>query len=172
VKVVTVRISPDDPVHVNELRTYGVEPITLSLTAIPATVAYAPEAVSVSGYVDVRAEALGPNVSAYRVVVTNRSPFALMWFQFKAYRSDRTAISGRPRGKRNLPLMLPNANYTFEIATTSVAGHRGTVRKAGSRWIASKSRHSCGRTALSREIRSRQRNNVVSTPTERKSAVC
>jgi hypothetical protein len=49
VKVVTVRVSPDDPVHVNELRTYGVEPITLSLTAIPATVAYAPEAVSVSG---------------------------------------------------------------------------------------------------------------------------
>lgn len=119
VKVATVRVSPDAPVQVNELRAYGVEPITLALVAIPATMAYAPEAVSVSGQVDVRAEAVGPNVSAYRVVVTNRSPLALVWLQFNAYRGDRLAITGRPRGKRNLPLVLPNAEYTFEVTASS-----------------------------------------------------
>lgn len=121
VKVATVRVSPDHPVQVNELRAYGVEPITLSLVPIPAAVAYAPEVVSVSGHLTVRAEAVGPNVSAYRVVVTNRSSLALMWLQFKAYRSDRLASTVRPRGKRNLPLVLPNAEYSFEI-TTSTGG--------------------------------------------------
>ena len=130
VKVATVRVSPDAPVQVNELRAYGVEPITLALVAIPATMAYAPEAVSVSGQVDVRAEAVGPNVSAYRVAVTNRSPVALVWLQFNAYRGDRLAITGRPRGKRNLPLVMPNAEYTFEVTVSSTGRVSGDTSEA------------------------------------------
>ena len=120
VKVATVRVGPDRPVHVNELRAFGVEPITLSIVTIPATVEYAPEVLSVSGQVDVRAETVGPNASAYRVVVRNRSSIALMWLHFKAYRDDRTAISGRPRGKRNMPLIAPNGEHTFEVVSSSV----------------------------------------------------
>jgi hypothetical protein len=121
VKVATVRLSGEAPVHVNELRAFGVEPIVLSLVSIPATVAYAPEVVSVSAQLLVRGEAVGPNVSAYRVLVTNRSAQPLMWLQFKAYRGNRLAILGRPRGKRNLPLVLPGAEYSFEV-TTSTGG--------------------------------------------------
>ncbi len=121
VKVATVRLSRDEPVPVNELRAYGVEPIILSLVPIAATVAYAPEVVSVSPQLIVRGEAVGPNVSAYRVVVTNRSALPLLWLQFKAYRGDRLAILGRPRGKRNLPLVQPGAEYSFEV-TTSTGG--------------------------------------------------
>ena len=127
VKVATVRLSGDEPVHVNELRAYGVEPIVLSLVPIQATVAYAPDVVSVSGQLIARAEAVGPNVSAYRVVVTNRSVLPLMWLQFKAYRGDRLAILGRPRGKRNQPLVLPNAEYSFEV-TTSTLGQEAADR--------------------------------------------
>jgi hypothetical protein len=117
VKVATVRLSGDAPVRVNELRAYGVEPIVLSLVPIPATVAYAPEVVSVSAQLTVRGEAVGPNVSAYRVMVTNRSTLPLMWLQFKAYRGNRLAHLGRPRGKRNLPLVLPGVEYSFEVTT-------------------------------------------------------
>ena len=46
-----------------------------------------------------------------------------MWLQFKAYRANRLAILGRPRGKRNQPLIQPNAEYTFEI-TNSTAGQQ------------------------------------------------
>jgi len=121
VTVKTVRLSQDAPVRVDELRSYGVEPITLSLVTLPPSTAYAPDVISVSGQLTARAEAVGANVSAYRVVVTNRSSQPLMWLQFKAYRANHLAILGRPKGKRNLPLIQPNAEYTFDI-TNSTAG--------------------------------------------------
>jgi hypothetical protein len=121
VKVADVRLPQNEPVRVDELRRYGVEPITLSLVTLEPSTAYAPDVLSVSGQLSARAEALGGNVSAYRVVVTNRSTQPLMWLQFKAYRANRLAILGRPKGKRNLPLILPNAEYTFQI-TNSTAG--------------------------------------------------
>ncbi len=121
VTVATVRLSQDAPIRVDELRTYGVEPVTLSLVKLEPSTAYAPDVVSVSGLLTARAEAIGANVSAYRVVVTNRSSQPLMWLQFKAYRANRLAILGRPKGKRNLPLIQPNAEYTFEV-TNSTAG--------------------------------------------------
>ena len=121
VTVATVRLPQDAPVRVDELRNYGVEPITLSLVALAPSTSYAPDVISASGQLTARAEAIGANVSAYRVVVTNRSSQPLMWLQFKAYRANRLAILGRPKGKRNLPLIQPNAEYTFEI-TNNTAG--------------------------------------------------
>src|SRR3954451_23565408 len=121
VKVATVRLPQAAPVRVDELRAYGVEPITLSLVAIEPSTAYAPDVISVSPLLAARAEAVGANVSAYQVVVTNRSTQPLMWLQFKAYRANRLAILGRPRGKRNQPLIQPNTEYTFQV-TTSTAG--------------------------------------------------
>jgi hypothetical protein len=121
VTVKTVRLSQDEPIRVDELRSYGVEPITLSLVTLDPSTAYAPDVVSVSGQLTARAEAIGANVSAYRVAVINRSSQPLMWLQFKAYRANRLAILGRPKGKRNLPLIEPNAEYTFQI-TNNTAG--------------------------------------------------
>ena len=121
VTVAEVRLPQNEPVRVEGLRRYGVEPIALSLVTLEPSTAYAPDVISVSGQLSARAEALGGNVSAYRVVVTNRSTQPLMWLQFKAYRANRLAILGRPKGKRNLPLIQPNADYTFEI-TNNTAG--------------------------------------------------
>ncbi len=115
VKVATVRVSPDAPVQVNELRDYGVEPITLSLVTLVATIAHAPVAVSVSAQAEVRAEPVDPNASAYRVAVTSKSALPLMWFQ--TYRGDRRTISGRERGSRNLPVVMPGSEYTFELTS-------------------------------------------------------
>ena len=42
-----------------------------------------------------------------------------MWMQFKAYRGNSLATLVRPRGKRNLPLILPNAEYSFQITTNT-----------------------------------------------------
>jgi len=119
VTVATVRLPQAEPIRVEELRRYGVEPITLSLVAVEASTSYAPDVISVSGQLAARAEAIGPNVSAYRVVLTNRSTQPLMWLQFKAYRANRLAILGRPKGKHNLPLIQPNAEYTFEITNST-----------------------------------------------------
>lgn len=124
-KVATVRLAAGRPVEVNELRSYGVEPIVLSIVSIPSTFAFAPPGISVSAYVDVRATPVGPNAAAYRVTITNRAPFPLMWFRFEAYRVEGSPISGRPRGKRDFPLIMPNGEYTFELPIGSVGRSSG-----------------------------------------------
>jgi len=124
-KVATVRLAAKRPVEVNELRRYGVEPIALSIVSIPSTYVFAPLGISVSAYVDVRATPVGPNATAYRVTITNRAPFPLMWFRFEAYRAEGSPISGRPRGKRDFPLIMPNGEYTFELPVGSVGQSSG-----------------------------------------------
>ena len=43
-----------------------------------------------------------------------------MWLQFKAYRANRLAILGRPKGKRNLPLIQANAEYSFDVTNNTL----------------------------------------------------
>jgi hypothetical protein len=131
-KAAVVRVAPDGLAVVNELRDYGVEPITLSIVTIPPTVAYAPDVSSVSGQLEVRAEPLAPDVLAYRVFLTNRSTLPLIWVQFRAYRGDRLAIEGIPRGKRNLPFVLPGESGFFDIRPGAVG--RGTGGDAPEIW--------------------------------------
>ena len=121
ITVGTVRLSAEASVEVAGLRTYGVEPIRVALVPIHAPAAYAPSAVSASSQLFVRAEPVGTNASAYRVLVANNAGVPLMWLQYKAYRGDRLAILGRPRGKRNMPLVLPGAEYAFEFTTSARA---------------------------------------------------
>jgi hypothetical protein len=121
-RVATVRLSDEAPVAIDELRAYGVEPIVVSLVPIASTAAYAPAVVSASAHVFVSAEAVGLNASAYRIVVSNDGAQPLMWFQFKAFRGERLALVGRPKGKRNLPLVLPGEQHAFEMATTTGGG--------------------------------------------------
>jgi len=125
VTVATVRVAADRPVEVKELTSYGVEPITISLVSIPATYAFEPRGVSASPYVDIRAVPVGPNSSAYRVTVTNRAPFPLMWFKFEAHRNQKEPISSRPRGKRNFPLIMPYGEHTFEFPAGAVGQSPG-----------------------------------------------
>lgn len=124
VRVATVRVATGRPVEVNELRRYGVEPIVLSIASIPSTYAFAPRGISASAFVDIRATPVGPNSSAYRVTITNRAPVPLMWFRFEAYRSEGSPISGRPRDKRDFPLVMANHEYTFELPL-GTAGQSG-----------------------------------------------
>ena len=125
VRVATLRLAAGRPVEVDELRRYGVEPIALSIASIPSTYAFEPLGISASAYVDVRATPVGPNAAAYRITITNRAPFPLMWFRFEAYRSQGSPISGRPRGKRDFPLVMPNDEYTFELLVGSVGQSSG-----------------------------------------------
>ena len=117
--VATARVSADAPVQINQLRAFGVEPILVSLVPIPPAAVYAPATVSASAHVFVRAEPVGSNASAYRIVVSNHSPVPLMWLQFKAYRGERLALIGRPRGKRNMPLVMPGDEHAFELAMSA-----------------------------------------------------
>jgi hypothetical protein len=50
VNVATLRVSADAPVTMNELRAYGVEPITFSIVPLVATGAHDPLGASVSRF--------------------------------------------------------------------------------------------------------------------------
>ena len=71
VRVADVRATPEQPVRVEQLRAYGVEPVTLSLMVVPPTLAY-PTAViskkSVAGWRGYRC--------TRRPKVTSRTPGA------------------------------------------------------------------------------------------------
>lgn len=121
VTVDTVRLSAQAPMQIDALRRHGVEPIRVSLVAIPASASYAPSVTSASPRLFVRAEPVGSNASAYRVLLTNDAAVPLMWLQYKAYRGDRVAIVGWPKGRRSHPLVLPGADYAFEFTTSGGA---------------------------------------------------
>jgi hypothetical protein len=113
-KVGDFRVTPSASVDVPELRTYGVEPISLSIITIPDRRPNAPETVSSSPMLDIRAEQSGPNASSYRVTVTNRSEVPLIWIYTRAYRDGRPSTGAR-RGKHGHPLAEPGAQYVFDI---------------------------------------------------------
>src|SRR6185436_11085735 len=98
-----------------------------SVLAVPSAVASQPVTFSASGQLEVRAEPVGQKAAAYRVTLRNHSDLALMWVELKAYRGDRVSLSSRPLGKRNLPLVKGNAEFTTEIAT----GANGSGPDAG-----------------------------------------
>jgi hypothetical protein len=58
-------------------------------------------------------------------------------WQFKAYRANRLAILGRPRGKRNPPLIQPNTQHTYEVTNSAAALEAADGSKRGSRSIGS-----------------------------------
>lgn len=115
VTVATVRVRLESPVHVTELRAYGVEPITLSIVAIPSEVVFTPVATSVSAQLDIRVDPIGSNRSAYRVTLTNRSNVALMWMRYLGTGAGKPLIASRPRGKRSLPLVPAGEEHSFDI---------------------------------------------------------
>jgi hypothetical protein len=129
----TVRLSAQAPVQIDALRRHGGEPIRVSLVAIPASASYAPSVTSASPRLFVRAEPVGSNASAYRVLLTNDGAVPLMWLQYKAYRGDRVAIVGWPKGRRSHPLVLPGADYAFEFTTS---GGAVEPQEGDERWTA------------------------------------
>ena len=49
---------------------------------------------------------------------------------FEAYRTDRIALSGARRGKRNQPLLPPGGEDRFELAVGSQSANRGGAAPA------------------------------------------
>ena len=113
--VATAHVRPDQSRRVDELTAYGVQPITLSVVAVPLTFTYLPVETCASAFVEMRVEPVATGVLAYQFVIVNRSSHAVKALQFEGYSGDQRVIAGRRRAERNEPLVKPNAEYTFSI---------------------------------------------------------
>ncbi len=115
VLVATVKVAPGKPAVVDALRGFGVEPITLSIGTIAASMPYAPAVSSPSSVLEAHAEPVAANVPSYRIVLTNRSPTPLMSLRFEGYRGDKIAISGIKRDERNFPFVEAGRERTWVL---------------------------------------------------------
>jgi hypothetical protein len=122
VRVATVGVTPENPVRVDQLTSYGVEPISLFIATVSPTLLHSPSVITPSAQLDVVVEAVPGEVPAYRMVIVNRSPQALIGFQFEGHRGDRRVFSGRRKAVRHVPLVQPGAEYVFEMPATMSNG--------------------------------------------------
>jgi len=114
-QIAKVRVTPEQPVLVDALAKYGVEPVTLSIVSVPPTLAYPPLATSASGELEIRVDPVAPNAPGYRVVLINHSARALISVQYEFYDAQRKLLSGRRKNERNEPLAEPGQEVAFEI---------------------------------------------------------
>jgi hypothetical protein len=76
----------------------------------------------VSTALEVRIDHVAPNVPTYRLVLTNRSPQAVVAIQYEAYRGAVRLLSERRKTDRNEALVPPGRNHAFEIQRDAASG--------------------------------------------------
>jgi hypothetical protein len=128
VPVATVRVKSDQPVEVDQLAEFGVDPITLTISdAVPAALAQ-PSVTSVSSWIDVNVDLPAPDVPVYTITMTNRAPRAVSALSFRLYREGKAVGSGRRKGKLGLPVMGPDGQHEFTFQAPSATGSHGFDR--------------------------------------------
>jgi hypothetical protein len=123
VSVAVVRVRGGEPVAVEQLRKYGVAPVTLSIVPIDPVHASPAIVSEPSGQLVVRVEPMRPDAPIYRFQVVNQDARAVRAFDFEAYQGDTRFLSGRRKTDRNEPLILSGQEYAFELAISNKNGN-------------------------------------------------
>ena len=113
VQVAKVRVTGSEPVQVNELTDFGVDPITLSLVESPPVYLIQPSVASASDLLDLTVDLASPDQPVYKVTFWNRSPHSVMAVSYKFYRGGKQIGSGRKKTNRSTPIVEPNGEFAF-----------------------------------------------------------
>jgi hypothetical protein len=126
--VATVSVG-GEPVRVEELTAFGVRPITLAIAdGAPAPLSL-PSVSSPSSELEASVEVISDDAPGYQMRLVNRSPRAVIGFEWTSYRGPRPASSSARRGRRGAPLILPGEAYAFTLPAGSPSG-RGSAPPA------------------------------------------
>ena len=120
VPVASVVISPGSRVVVEELRKFGVQPVTLSMATVAPMTPYLPTVVSVSPEIEIaNVELLSAPYPGYRITLRNLGAKAVSNVHVQSYRGAEKALSALKRTDDGRPMMQPGASYTFDMNLTS-----------------------------------------------------
>jgi hypothetical protein len=120
VPVASVVISPGSRVVIDELRKFGVQPVTLSIADVAPMTPYLPTVVSVSPEIEIANVALLDSpYPGYRITLRNLGSKGVSNVHVQSYRGEEKALSGLKRADDGRPMMPPGALYTFDMNLTS-----------------------------------------------------
>ena len=118
VEVATVWLGAE-PVRVDDLERYGVEPIVLSLDEFSPVLLVQPTVTSASPMLDVTVDLIRSDVPNYKITFRNRAVRAVMAVSFKMYRGEKQVGSGRRKTNRSTPVVDAAGEYTFTMTVGS-----------------------------------------------------
>jgi hypothetical protein len=120
VPVASVVISPGSHFVVDELRKFGVQPVSLSMVEVAPMTPYLPTVVSVSPQIEIaNVELLNSPYPGYRITLRNLGSKGASNVHVQSYRGDEKALSALKRSDDGRPMMQPGASYTFDMNLTS-----------------------------------------------------
>ena len=110
------------PVRVEALREYGLEPVTFSLIPLDPTTLIAPGVANrTAGLAVENIETVTDPDPRYRVTIRNLTQKAAVMFFVRAFASDRLALSGRQGHQDGSPLIEPTGTFEFFVRGSSHA---------------------------------------------------
>ena len=120
VPVASVVISPGARVVIDELRTFGVQPVILSMVDVAPMTPYLPTMVSVSAEIEItNVELRDAPYPGYRITLRNLGSKGVSNVHVQSYRGEEKALSALKRADDGRPMMQPGASYTFDMNLTS-----------------------------------------------------
>jgi hypothetical protein len=119
VRVATVRLGGSEPVRVNELEAFGVDPVVLSVGDFPTRALVQPRGTSVSSLLDVSIELTQHDLPIYKVTFHNRSGRGVIAVTYTTFRGETETISGRRKNYRSTPLVDSAGEYVFTLQVGS-----------------------------------------------------
>jgi hypothetical protein len=114
VPVATVQLGAE-PVRVNDLERYGVDPIVLSLDDFTPVPLVQPTVTSASPLLDVTVDLVRHDTPNYKITFRNRAARAVMALSFKMYRGEKEVGSGRRKTNRSTPIVDAAGEYSFTL---------------------------------------------------------
>jgi hypothetical protein len=120
IQVATVKLAGPDPVVVNELSAFGVDPITLALDVLPPAAFVQPTVGSASPLLDVSVDLLERDAPVYKITFRNRSSRAIMAVGFRMYRGGKEVGSGRRKTNRTTPVIEADGELSFTIQASGL----------------------------------------------------
>jgi hypothetical protein len=123
--IATVNVTPTAPVVVDQLKSVGVEPVTLSLTTVTPPHLTPPATRSASPLLAVvGVEASESPVPQYLITLRNTSAKAVRSLGISASRDGVPGLSGGRTGHEGAALIAPNDKYTFDVPENAGAPGR------------------------------------------------